>query len=311
MSCQFASLGQLKLAYETFGQAHHPAVILVMGLGAQMIAWPEHFCELLAQKGYYVVRFDNRDIGQSDKFHHVTPPGLLINLLRYRLGLPVKTAYTLSDMARDVIGLMDALKLNKAHLVGASMGGMISQIVAARYYERVISLTSIMSSLEVPIPTRIPFLLPWQGPRKSACPQTRLQRKVQSLSRLSGTTLKSDPLLIAERLQRALARSADDEAGTLRQTAAILGTGNRHKDMQGIRAPTLVIHGGDDGLIPKHYGIRTARYIRHAQIELVPGMGHDLPPAILEKLAARIARHLDDAHYFGTKKRGVTRPFLL
>lgn len=310
MSSHYALSGQLRLAYETFGNAQHPAVILVMGLGAQMIAWPEAFCEGLAQRGYYVIRFDNRDIGQSDKLHHLRPPGLLSNILRHQLGLRIKTAYTLSDMARDVIGLMDWLKLKKAHLVGASMGGMISQIVATRFYGRVISLTSIMSAPEVPIPRRLPFLLPWQGPRKKHCPHADIQRRVNALTRLSGTALKTSPQLLTERLQRALARSDDDHAGTLRQTAAIMGTGSRHAELREIRVPTLIIHGGDDALIPKSYGIKTAQCIRQSQIELISGMGHDLPPAILNRLVSRISEHMDTAHYFRTKKRGVTRPFL-
>ena len=312
MAVEFADLGQIRLAYETFGERQHPAVVLVMGLGAQMIVWPDHFCQRLAAGGYHVVRFDNRDIGQSSKLHGQQPSGVLFNLLRLRIGLPVRAPYTLYDMAKDLVGLMDCLDLPKAHLVGVSMGGMISQIVAANYYGRVRSLTSIMSSAGGPaiLPQNPRVLLRMLKPGRDRDLESHIARKVDLIASLGGR-LPSHREVIASRVGRALARSSDDEAGTRRQTAAILGTACRLQEIREVSVPTLVIHGQADPLIPLRYGIHTARSIHHAQIEVVPDMGHDLHPDLLEPLAGRILEHFDGARRpHDKKRRGAMRPFL-
>jgi pimeloyl-ACP methyl ester carboxylesterase len=312
MSVQFADLGRLSLAYETFGLPEHPAVMLVMGLGAQMIVWPDEFCHAIADKGYYLVRFDNRDIGQSTKLNEFRPPGLITNMLRLRMGFPVRASYSLYDMAKDLLGLMNYLGIAEAHLVGASMGGMISQIVAAKNYRRVLSLTSIMSSSGGigSIPPSPHVLMQMLKPSARRTVQSRMEHKVELISRLGGRGMPTDRTIIQSRVTRAMERSRDDESGTRRQTAAILSTGCRQQEVREVRAPTLIIHGALDPLIPLTYGVKTARVIKHSQIEVMQGMGHDLPPAMLIPLAKRIVQHFESTRHPGQKERDAKRPFL-
>lgn len=294
MNVNLASLGHVTLAYQTFGNQNDTAVVLIMGLGAQMIAWPDKLCHALAQKGYFVVRFDNRDIGQSSRFPPKSRVSLLSNALRFRLGLPVYTPYTLHDMARDTVALMDYLNIPEAHLVGASMGGMIAHLVAARYYRRVRSLTSVMSSPGAVgfLPKRTKLLFPLMKPQFRRDPQSQLERKVRWVQALGHESGVTEQERIRERIKIALSRSSDDDEGTRRQAAAIMASGCQLEHLSAIRAPTLVIHGKEDPLIPKERGALTARSIPGARMVLIPGMGHDFPAHLQEHVAEVIAGHL-------------------
>ena len=287
----------ITLEYESLGDPSAPVVLLIMGLGMQMIAWPDPFCERLVQQGFRVVRFDNRDIGLSQKLDELGVPRLARAILRSLLGLPVRSAYDLDDMARDTVGLMDALGIPAAHVVGVSMGGMIGQLVAARYPGRVRSLTSIMSTT---------------GARHLPQPSVRVRRElmrrpvdptsvdsiVENYEHLYGVIASpgypTPPDELRARIRRSVLRSYYP-AGFRRQLAAILASGDRSAVLRRITCPTLVIHGKDDPLIPVDGGIDTARRIRDARLVLLDGFGHDFPPQLHETFAGLIAAHAREA----------------
>jgi pimeloyl-ACP methyl ester carboxylesterase len=276
----------ITLCYETFGDPAHPTVLLVMGLGTQMIAWHEDFCAALAARELHVVRFDNRDIGRST---HVAgrPPTAAQLLLRSRR--PAR--YTLADMADDAAGLLERLELAPAHVVGASMGGMIAQTLAARRPELVRSLVSIMSNT---------------GSRRSGQPSlgiwsVLLRRAPSDRDGFSEHMVRVFEAIGSPGLPRDLddirtlaARSFDrdhDPAGPGRQLAAIIASGDRTAELRTIAAPTLVIHGSRDRLVAPSGGRATARAIPGAQLMVIPGMGHDLPRAAWPQILAAIAAH--------------------
>src|SRR3954447_3618967 len=286
---QFATAGDVELCYETFGEPGRPAVLLIMGLGTQMLGWHPDFCTALADRGFFVVRYDNRDVGRSTKFASAPPPTPRELLLR-KIERP---AYTLADMADDGVRLLDALGVEAAHVVGASMGGMIAQTLAARHPDRVLSLVSIMSTTGnrwkgQPALRVFPFLL-----RKPATdPQARLDR-VLKLFRLVGSPgFERDENELREMLAMSLERG-DDPAGMARQLGAIVASGDRTADVRRISAPTLVIHGRKDKMIRLSGGRATARAIPGARLMFVDGMGHDLPrgawPQILDGIAENAA----------------------
>jgi pimeloyl-ACP methyl ester carboxylesterase len=281
----------ITIEHESFGDPAAPCVILVMGLGMQLIAWPEPFCHHLADHGFRVVRFDNRDVGLSTKLDHLGAPSLRLALLRSLLRLPVRSSYTLDDMARDTLGLMDALAIRRAHLVGASMGGMIAQIMAAGASDRAISLTSIMSSSgarSLPGPT--PRVLRVIGRRQPPLRDfDRLVEHYIELWRTIGSpAFPIDGVELRERVSTSLRRSFHPQ-GTARQMLAIMASGDRSKLLREIEAPTLVIHGRADPLVPLACGEDTARKIPNARLRIVDGMGHDL--AAWRILAPDILNH--------------------
>ena len=287
MSEQFARVGDVELCYESFGDPADPAVLLVMGLGTQMIAWREEFCELLAQRGLFVIRYDNRDSGRSTRFSGVKPPGT-IELLRRR---PSELAYTLDDMADDGIGLLDQLHIDRAHVVGASMGGMIAQVMAARHPDRVLSLTSIMSTtggrfVGQQSPRVYPYLF-GAPPREEDAYVKRAER----LFRLIGSPgFKRDEEGIRDTARRSFRRGISASA-TGRQLAAIVGAGNRTEDLQRISVPTLVIHGTRDKMVSPSGGKATAKAIPGARLMLIEGMGHDLPRGAWQRIIEAIAEN--------------------
>jgi proline iminopeptidase len=281
----------ITIEHESFGDPAAPCVILVMGLGMQLIAWPEPFCQHLADHGFHVIRFDNRDVGLSTKLDRLGAPRLRLALLRSLLRLPVRSGYTLDDMARDTLGLMDALAIRRAHLVGASMGGMIAQIMAARASDRAISLTSIMSSSgarNLPGPT--PRVLRVIGRRQPALRDfDRLVDHYIELWRTIGSpAFPIDEVELRERVSTSLRRSFHPQ-GTARQMLAIMASGDRSNLLREIEAPTLVIHGRADPLVPLACGEDTARKIPNARLRIVDGMGHDL--AAWHTLAPDILNH--------------------
>lgn len=287
----------LRFCYQVFGDDSAPPVLLVMGLGTQMTGWPDEFCELLAATGLRVIRFDNRDVGLSEKID--TPAAcdsVRWAFAKNLLGRPVNSAYLLDDMAADTVGLMDALELPRAHVVGASMGGMIAQILAAKYPDRITGLTSIMSSSGARgLPQGRPEIL-WrlaQRP-KSKDPETVVQHMVKTMRMIGSPHIQRSREDWAEQIRKSVAR-AYYPPGTTRQLLAIMASGSRAKLLAQIKIPALVIHGDADPLVPVAHGEHTAKCIPGARLEIIPGMGHDLPPVLIPKLAGMIADHMKHA----------------
>jgi pimeloyl-ACP methyl ester carboxylesterase len=289
MSEQLARAGDVELCYETFGDPADPAMLLVMGLGTQMIAWREEFCEQLAERGFFVIRYDNRDSGRSTRFSGVKPPGPL-ELLRRK---PRRLAYTLDDMADDGVRLLDALGIDKAHVVGVSMGGMIAQVMAVRHPKRVLSLTSIMSTTGGRLvghqsPRVYPYLL-GAPPREE---DAYVKRAERLFSLIGSPGFERDEEGLRDTARRSFRRGISASA-TGRQLAAILAAGDRKADLKRIEAPTLVIHGTKDKMVSRSGGKATAKAIPGARLMLIDGMGHDLPrelwPTIIDAIAENAA----------------------
>lgn len=284
----------IQIAYETFGNPEHPALLLIMGLSMQMIAWPEELCRSLADQGLYVIRFDNRDVGLSEKMEGQKSPHLGRVALRRWLGRSTSVPYTLEDMARDAVGLLDALSIAQAHIVGASMGGMIGQILAARYPTRVWSLTSIMSTSgkrrwstpQFPILRHLFFHRP-----KSRAEEDYLPYALQLWRLLQSPAYPMSEEQVKDNILRAYRRCYYPQ-GLFRHLAAILANGDRTPLLRQIRVPTLVIHGTADRMVPLGGGKDTARQIAGARLHIVEGMGHNLPPGLLPDLSRWIGQHV-------------------
>jgi pimeloyl-ACP methyl ester carboxylesterase len=287
VSEQFCDVGRgVTLCYETFGDSEQPTALLVMGLGTQMVAWHESFCRQLADRGLHVVRFDNRDIGRST--HMQGPPPTLAQILRRSRRV---AHYTLADMADDAAGLLEQLGLAPAHVIGASMGGMIAQTLAARHPQCVRSLTSIMSNTGSrfsgqPALRVYPIFL-----RRAPVPRDAYIAHMEALFAAIGSPgLPRDPDDIREIAATSYDRDRDP-VSPLRQLAAILAAGDRTRELHRITAPTLVIHGTRDRLVAPSGGRATARAISGARLMMVPGMGHDMPRAAWPRLIDAIAEH--------------------
>jgi pimeloyl-ACP methyl ester carboxylesterase len=282
--------GDVDLCYEAFGDPGDPALLLVMGLGTQMLAWQEEFCTELAGRGFFVIRYDNRDIGRSSRVRAPAPSPL--QLLRRD---PGAASYTLEDMAEDGLGLLDHLGIEHAHVVGASMGGMIAQALAIRHPYRILSLGSIMSTTGAkgvgrPALSLYPMLLrqlPGGGPGTFAEHVVRVQQLIGS----PGFPFEADE--VRARARRAYARGVD-AAGPARQLAAIMAASDRSRDLRKVTVPTVVIHGTADRLVAPSGGRATADAIPGSRLVLVDGMGHDLPrpvwPRIVDALVQNARR---------------------
>ena len=295
---QLARANGIDICYEIFGAPSAPPLLLIMGLGAQMIIWDDEFCERLAARGFCVIRFDNRDIGQSSKLHggrRLTP----FELLKLRLfHIPVSAPYKLLDMAKDTVGLMDALDIKSAHLVGASMGGMIAQEVALSFPQRVRSLTSIMSTTgnpRIPPPTREMAMLLMAPPPKTK--EEYLARFARTWKMLRAGSFPEDEARDRALAERCFARGLN-AAGVGRQLRAILASGSRKARLHAVKAPTLVIHGTRDPLVHPAGGKDTAASIPNAKLMLIDGMGHALPIRMWPEIIDAIAAH---AHGASTK----------
>ncbi|MGB1581445.1 MAG: alpha/beta fold hydrolase [Nevskiales bacterium] len=291
-------IGELHLYYEDWGDKNHPVVLLIMGLGAQLVAWPDEFVQALVDGGYRVLRYDNRDVGLSAKIKNQERFQPIRNAyVRAKLGFRVSAPYTLKDMARDAVALLDALEIDKVHVVGASMGGMIAQLVAALHAERVLSLVSLMSSSGAAwLPSgKLQLLLRMVTKPPSTERDVLLAHYMKTMRMMGSPGFPMSREEMRARTQRWIER-AYHPAGTARQMLAILATGSRVKYLRKIKAPTLVLHGKQDPLVPAAHGKHTARCIPGAKLELIDGMGHDLPPALLPRLAAVILQHLDSMH---------------
>jgi pimeloyl-ACP methyl ester carboxylesterase len=287
---QFASANGIELCYDTFGDRKAPPLLLIMGLGAQMILWDEGFCAKLAERGFFVIRFDNRDIGKSTKIDGEAPalPKLLEKALT---GKPIEAPYTLRDMAADAVGLLDALGIRRAHMVGASMGAAIVQELAIRFPERLLSATCIMGTSgdpRLPPPTQEAmevlmspsptdkaaflerFLWTWRVLRGSAFPETEERERARAL----------------RIFERGL-----NPPGVARQLAAIFASGDRTKLLPAVRVPTLVIHGTADPLVPVEGGRAIAAGVPGAKLAEIDGMGHAIPEALWPRVIGAISEH--------------------
>jgi len=285
-----AKAGPIELVYETIGNASDPPLLLVMGLGMQLIHWDIRLCELFAERGFHVIRFDNRDAGLSTKIRGPVP-----NIVRLAAGAPTQVPYRLGDMAADAFGLLDHLGIHRAHVVGTSMGGMIAQSMAIDAPERVLSLASMMSTT---------------GDRWAGTPKLRLWsmfvrraprdrdayiRYFVRIFRMIGSpAYRPDE----ERVRETAAATYDRchyPAGTARQLGAILASGSRTVALRKLDVPTVVIHGEADPLVPLRAGVATARAIPSAELVTIPGMGHDMPEQLWPTFVEAIARNAERA----------------
>ena len=284
---------EITLEYESLGDEGAPVMLLVMGLGMQLVSWPDPFCQLLVQRGFRVVRFDNRDCGLSQKMDHLGKPHLVRSMIRASLGLPVRAPYSLGDMARDTVGLLDALGIRSAHVVGASMGGMIAQLVAASYPGRVTTLTSIMSTTGARLLPQPKAHVRRQLLRRPANPadvESVTEHLVRMFTMIGSPAYPTPPDEMRQRIRRSVERGYHP-AGVARQLVAIVADGDRSLRLRQITCPALVIHGRADPLVPYACGVDTAVKIPNSRLVPIDGFGHDFPAQLFERLAGVIADH--------------------
>jgi len=285
------SANGIEVCYEEFGDRAAPPMLLIMGLACQMIVWDDDFCALLASRGFRVIRFDNRDIGCSTTFPQLRRPSVLEMAFVQATGLRIRIPYLLRDMANDALGLLDALGIARAHVVGISMGGAIAQEIAIRVPERMRTMTSIMSTTgdpKLPRPTRA--ALAQLGKKLPADRAGFVREYVATWRVLAGDGFPFD----AERMARHGNETFDrgvNPAGGARQLLAMIASGNRTAALRHIGVPTLVIHGTADPLVPVEAGRATARAVPGARLVLIDGMGHTLPAAVWPRIVDAIAEH--------------------
>jgi len=282
----------IELCWDSFGDEGAPPLLLIMGLAAQMIAWHDGFCEQLSEHGFRVIRFDNRDIGLSTRFDAAGVPNVGTALTAALQGQPVTGApYLLRDMAADAVGLLDALGIERAHVVGASMGGAIAQTMAIERPERLLTLTSIMATtgepgLPPPTPDALGVLL--------KPPVTTLDGYIESYAQtwkvLRAGSFLEDEALDRERAEQVFARGLNPP-GVARQLVAVLASGSRKAALASVRVPTLVLHGDADPLVPLACGVDTAESVPGARLVVIAGMGHALPILFWKRIVEEIAKH--------------------
>ena len=277
-------------------QSGWPVVLLLMGLGMQLTAWPPAFVRTLVSAGLRVVRLDNRDIGLSQNFDHLGTPNLMWQSLKRRLGLRVQAPYSLKDMAQDALGVLDMLSVAQAHVIGVSMGGMIAQRMALAAPGRILSLTSIMSSsgarhLPGPRADVLRAMVTRPADRSEAA---LIANTVRFFKLIGSPAYPLDDKVLSDAVSASMRRSFRP-AGTLRQMLAVIADLTRADELARVRVPTLVVHGRDDPLVPYACGVDTARRIAGARLVGVAGMGHDLPPAVVEQILAPLLPHLESA----------------
>ena len=279
----------IELEYESFGNPADPTILLIMGLGAQLTLWPLPFVEALVERGFHVVRYDNRDVGLSTKLDHARPPRIGMLVLQRLLRLRPRVPYTISDMAADAAGLLDALGIEKAHIVGALMGGMIAQVFAATYPDRTLSLTSIMSTTGNPRLSRasreaMDVLI---NRPKTDDFEALVAHGVRASKVLAGPAFPVEPEVLEARVRETIQRSNYPD-GFARQVAAIVADGDRRERLKTIKAPAVVIHGTDDTLVPIDGGRDTAASIPGARLVEVRGMGHNVPVEVIPEIVDAI-----------------------
>ncbi|MFN2236179.1 MAG: alpha/beta fold hydrolase [Anaerolineales bacterium] len=281
----------IEIVYDTFGDSSAAPMLLVMGLGAQLIAWDEEFCEKLAASGYWVIRFDNRDVGLSTHFDEAGIPDVMAMIQAQMQGEALDSPYRLKDLADDAVGLLDAIGVQSAHVVGVSMGGMIVQEMAIHHAQRIRTMTSIMSSTGNPaLPSPKPEAIGVLMKPPAANREAHIESSVEASKILGGSALAFDEDRVREKAGQSYDRGLSP-AGTARQLAAILASGSRKEALKSVKVPTLVIHGDIDPLVPVEGGIDTAQAIPGAQLLIIEGMGHDLPPVIWPQVIEAIIKH--------------------
>jgi len=280
--------GAVDLYYEDLGDPADPPVLLIMGLGAQLPMWPDGFCARLVDAGYRVIRFDHRDTGLSAKMHGLRAEGSVYRRAwRYVLGRTSRVPYTLVDMTHDVVGLLEHLGIERAHVVGASMGGMIAQILAATEPQRVASLGLIMSATGKPLsalPAWRVIRLAFDAPGKDASDEEKLAYEVRNVAVFNGPHFLPSQADLRKRVEQ-LAERCTYPPGRLRQVDALLGTGSLLAYSKAITAPTVVIHGSHDPMVRPRNGRALATAIPDARFVVVDGMGHDLPEPVWRPIA--------------------------
>ncbi|MBM7367965.1 alpha/beta fold hydrolase [Gordonia hydrophobica] len=295
-----ARSGDLQICFEEFGDPDDPAVLLIMGVGAQMVFWRTEFCEQIAAVGYRVIRFDNRDSGLSSKLHGVAAGGgpILWSLLRFFVGQAVPgCAYTLREMADDAAAVLDHLGLERAHIVGASMGGMIAQVFASEHADRTRSATIIMSSnnrafLPPPGPRQLVALL--KPPPRGATREQMIDVNLERATVIGSRSYPADPAVARQHAAEYFDRSYYP-IGFARQFAAILGTGSLVGYDETIAAPTLVLHGSEDKLMRLTGAKAVAKAVRGARLVVVDGMAHDLPRPLWDQIVGELTAHFGHA----------------
>ena len=285
----------IRIEYEVFGDRSSRPLLLIMGVGAQMIDWDEELCRQLAARGFYVIRFDNRDVGLSSKIEDAGSPDVNAALAKAMRGEPIEAPYTLEDMAGDAIGLLEALHIDRAFVCGASMGGMIAQTMAVRHPSRVCGLISIMST------TGNPELAPAEPDSAEViftpAPEEReayIEHTLEAWRIIGSPGFPFDEERIREKAARAYDRGCHP-AGIARQFLAVMAGGNRKPALASVAAPTLVIHGSDDPLVPVSGGKDTAEAVPGAELLIIEGMGHDLPPETWPRIVEAITALADRA----------------
>ncbi|WP_406828525.1 alpha/beta fold hydrolase [Microbulbifer sp. ARAS458-1] len=299
----FTTANNVAIAYQDMGPDSAEAVLLVMGLGAQMLHWGDPLVQGLLDAGYRVIVLDNRDAGLSQKFYLLSAPPVWWTLVRDKVGLTPTPAYTLNDMAADAVGVLDTLGIERAHVVGASMGGMIAQILTLEYPQRVLSLTSVMSSSGAPgLPESTPeavSALASSAKAKEANRDQIIARQVEVARAIGSPTLFSEPY--ARQLAIRVMNRGSYAPGMRRQLQAILANGDRSPVLRKLQAPVLVIHGEDDPLLPIDHGRDTAAKIPGARFVSIPGMGHALEPEVSRRLLAQLVPFLQDPVQLATE----------
>lgn len=293
-----ARVGSVTLHYESLGRDDHPAIVLVMGLGMQMIVWPDELCRALVGNGFRVIRFDNRDVGLSTHLDALGAPFMPVHYLKYFLRFGVDAPYTIDDMADDTAGLIDTLALKRAHIVGASMGAMIGQTLAARHPEKIATLVSMMSTTgkrSLPSPRWAALTALMQPQAAKGDTEGAVQRMMRILRAIESRTYPADETRLRELCEQHVRRAHYPQGGA-RQLLAIAAAGDRSDTIRRIRAPTHVMHGDQDPLIHPEAGYDTARTIIEgggdASLSIVDGMGHDLPAPLLPRIVDEIVGHV-------------------
>lgn len=287
------SANGISLEVDDRGPPDGAPLVMIMGLGMQLVAWPEGLVDLLVARGFRVIRFDNRDIGLSQRFDHLGVPNLAIAGMRHTLGLPVTSSYRIADLADDTAALIEVLGLGSVHVCGASMGGMIAQHLAARHPQRVKSLTLMMTTSgarHLPQPGLKVRLALMSRPADPRNIDSIVDHFVKLYGVIGSPGYPTAPQLLRERITGAVRRSYRP-AATVRQLAAIMADGDRTPLLSRIAAPTLIIHGAADPLVPVACGRELSRLIAGAKIDVIEGMGHDLPQPLWSRFRDGIANN--------------------
>ena len=290
----YARDNNISIYYRDYGPANGIPILLVMGLGGQLTFWPPYMIKYLQQKGFRPIAYDNRDMGLSSRFE--SNPTFLANILKYYFYFPIKSEYKLDDMAKDAVLLLDTLKIDKCHVIGMSMGGMISQILVSNHQERFSSYTQIASMVAVPSPLNGPnfSVIRLLGERafKNSTKEERINRTIRLVSTIGMQGFDYNNYEFKQEVSETIERSPDD-SGFVRQMAAILGTKNRIDKVKTISVPTLIIHGKTDPLIKVKNAFHTHKLIKNSKIKIIDNMGHLIEEPVFNQFKIDLKNHLE------------------